>query len=209
MSNIAPIIGIGGHALLLSAIVLRLACAFNLQKGLSYTLTIIALISVTIPIGTMSCAQITRGIFGDMSITSMIMLGYFLVFPTTSRSKSRQLFILAAIIGAMLYPAALGLGMIDPYQWGYLNNYRGIATPMLFLASLVAIVLLAARLNNDLILLCLAAATGAFLIGALESKNIWDYLIDPMLVLFGLARIGIEYIKQLIGNIRARTYLYH
>jgi hypothetical protein len=198
--TVSHIIGIGGHALLLSTIVLRLTCIFNLRRGYSYLLAVTAFIAVTVPVGAMPVAQVTRGIFGDMSITSLILLGYFFISPTSSRDKSRQLFILVIITGLLFYPAALGLGMLDPYQWGYLNSYRGIASPMLFLAALVGVMLIAARLNNDLILLCIAAATGAFLIGAMESKNIWDYLIDPMIVTFGLFRIGIELTKQLFGK---------
>ncbi len=201
--TLSTIIGIGSHALLLSAIVLRITCIFNLRRSYSYILAISALIVVSVPIGAMPAAQVTRGIFGDMSITSMILLGYFFIFPTTSRDKSRQLFILVIITGVLFYPAALGLGMTDPYQWGYLNSYRGIATPMLFLATLILVVLIAVRLQNDLILLCIAIATGAFLIGAMESKNIWDYLIDPMIVTFGLFRIGIQLTKQLFGKNRA------
>ncbi len=201
--TLSTIIGIGGHTILLSVIALRLACICNMKRGWSYTLTIVVFLAAITPVGVMPPAQITRGIFGDMSITTIVMLGYFLIFPTTSREKSRQLFILLLIIGAMFYPAALGLGMTDPYQWGYLNAYRGIEAPVLFLATLLAIMLIALRLNNDLILLCIAMATCAFLIGAMESKNIWDYLIDPLIVTFGLFRIGIELTKQIVGRIRA------
>jgi hypothetical protein len=200
--TLTNIIGIGGHALLLSATVLRLTSVFNLRRGYSYLLAVTAFIAVTVPVGAMPVAQVTRGIFGDMSITSLILLGYFFISPTSTRDKSRQLFILVIITGLLFYPAALGFGMLDPYQWGYLNSYRGIASPMLFLAALVGMMLIAARLNNDLILLCIAAAAGAFLIGAMESNNIWDYLIDPMIVIFGLFRIGIELTKHLIEKIR-------
>ncbi len=203
--NLSAIIGIGGHALLLSAIVLRLACAINLKRSWSYTLAIVTMTAVSIPIGAIPLTQVTRGVFGDMSITTMVMLGYFLIFPTTSRGKSRQLFILVIAISLIFYPAALGLGMTDPYQWGYFNAYRGITSPMLFLATLVVIMLIALRLNNDLILLCIALATGAFLIGAMESRNIWDYLIDPLIVTFGLFRIGIDTVKQHVGKNRARN----
>ena len=201
--TLSATIGLGGHALLLSAMVLRIACVLNIRKSYSYTLTILAFIAAIIPIGTMPVAQVTRGVFGDMSITTIVLLGYFLIFPTSSRDKSKQLFMLLLISGILFYPAAFGLGMTDPYQWGYLNTYRGIATPMLFLATLIALMLIAVRLNNELILLCIAMATGAFLIGAMESKNIWDYLIDPLVVTFGLFRIGIPLTKQLFGKIRA------
>ncbi len=207
--TLSTIIGIGGHALLLSAIVLRLACVLNMKRGYSYALTILALLVVSAPIGAMPLTQITRGIFGDISITTLVMLGYFLIFPNTSREKSRQLFILVIIIGVLFYPAALGLGMTDPYQWGYLNTYRGITTPVLFLAVLTAITLIALRLNNDLILLCIAMAAGSFLIGALESRNIWDYLIDPLILTFALLRIGIQTIKHLLGINRAQSDIHN
>jgi hypothetical protein len=201
--TLSNIIGIGGHSLLLAAIVLRLGYVFNLKSGYSYFLAIVTLIAVSVPIGAMPVAQVTRGIFGDLSITNTVLLGYFLIFPATPRNNSRQLFVLIIIVGLLFYPAALGLGMTDPYQWGYLNSYRGIVPSMLFLAALVVVALIAVRLKNDLILLCLAAATGAFLIGAMESKNLWDYLIDPMIVTFGLFRIGIELTKKLFGKFRA------
>lgn len=200
--TLTNLIGIGGHALLLSAIILRLTYAFNLRRDFSYFLALAVFVAASAPIGTMPVAQVTRGIFGDMSITSLILLGYFFIFPEISRDKSRQLFILVVTAGLLFYPAALGLGMLDPYQWGYLNNYRGTFPSMLFLAALLAITAIAARLNNALILLCIAAATGAFLIGALESRNIWDYLIDPLIFIFGIFRIGIESTKQFIEKIR-------
>jgi hypothetical protein len=157
----------------------------------------------------MPLAQISRGILGDLSVTSMVLLGYFMISPTTPRDKSNQMLILALIVGMLFYPAALGLGMTDPYQWGYLNAYRGAVTPALFLVALGAITLLALRLNNDLILFCIAAATSAFLLGAMESRNIWDYLIDPMLVIFAMIRTGIITIKQLVGRHRAQPDIHH
>lgn len=198
--SLPSIFGIGGHVLLLSATALWLACRSNLKMGYAYALTGTVLLAVSMPIGTIQVAQITRGVFGDLSITTMVLLGYFLIFPATSRTKSNQLFILVVMTGILFYPTALGLGMTDPYQWGFLNTYHGITTPLLFLAALVAIMLVAMRLHNDLILACIVLAMGACMIGALESKNMWDYLIDPLLLSFGLFRIGIQLTKQLVGR---------
>jgi hypothetical protein len=201
--TLSSIIGIGGHTLLLSAIALRLAYICKLRSSYSYFLAIVALIAVSVPIGAMPVVQVTRGIFGDLSITTIVLLGYFFIFPTTPRNSSRQLIYLIITTGLLFYPAALGLGMIDPYQWGYLNSYRGIVSPMLFLAALAAVASIAVRLKNELMLWCIVLATGAFLLGAMQSKNIWDYLIDPLIVIFGLFRIGIEFIKQLFVKKRA------
>lgn len=205
--SLSTIIGIGGHALLLSACILRLACALNLRKNYSHTLAITFLIAALIPIGTLSAAQVTRGIFGDLSITSIILLGYFLILPMTSREVSRQLFALVVIAGVMFYPAALGLGMIDPYQWGYLNTYRGIEVPMIFLASLVALLLAAGAMKNSLIMLCITMALGAYMLGTMESRNIWDYLIDPLVFIYGLVSITIHLIQRITGKSSAKKHI--
>jgi hypothetical protein len=201
--SLSTIIGISGHALLLTAIVMRLAYALKLRKSHGYILAAVLLLITLIPIDDLSAAHITRGIFGDLSVTSLILLLRFIILPQASTEKSRELFFLVVIAGIMFYPAALGLGMLDPYQWGYLNSYRGVEVPIVFLSILVGLLLIAVAKNNTLITLCITMALAAFTLQALESRNIWDYLIDPLVVTFGLVSLGIHYIKQISGKLSA------
>lgn len=205
--TLTTIIGAGGHTLLLTAIILRMAHGLKLRMSHSYILAIVALALTLTPIGPLSVAQFSRGLFGDLSITSILLLGRFLILPQAARSESRQLFILVCITGILFYPAALGLGMIDPYQWGYLNSYRGIEIPMLFLGGLIVIMMIAGRMENSLIMLCITAAVGAFMLEAMESRNIWDYLIDPMIFIYGLISLGICLIKQILGKQCANKHI--
>ena len=199
----STIIGLGGHALLITAVVLRLGYAFNLKDNHRYILISLCLLLALTPLSGPSAAQITRGIFGDLSITSLILLGRFILLPQAPRAQTRELFILVVITGLLFYPAALGLGMLDPYQWGYMNAYRGIAAPMIFLSTMAGLLLVALARNNSVIILCITVALAAFALGIMESKNIWDYLIDPLVVIFGLVTLGIHYVKQIMGKLRA------
>ena len=201
--TLATIMGTGGHALLLGALILWLARLGGPGEKHHHILAIAAVVVALIPLGPLSAAQFTRGLFGDLSITGILLLGRFLLLPRAPQGESRQLFILLAITGLLFYPAALGLGMTDPYQWGYLNGYRGMTPHLLFLASLAALLLLAWRLENSLIIVCITVALGAFALTAMESRNLWDYLIDPMVAGYGLATLGLHFIRRILGLERA------
>jgi len=83
------------------------------------------------------------------------------------------------ILGSLvLYPAALGLGPIDPYCWGWGNNF--------FLLAIAALVLFFLVTQNRFALLMLLALA-AFDMELQDSTNLWDYLIDP--VYAGLALV--------------------
>jgi len=80
--------------------------------------------------------------------------------------------------GAALYPMALGAGAFDPYPAGWHFSWLfvillGVTFGLLFLKNRFSVVLLATILAYDLHLL--------------ESSNLWDYLVDPILVLVAIA----------------------
>jgi hypothetical protein len=78
-----------------------------------------------------------------------------------------------------LYPFALGVGTGDPYRLGYANPW------FVGLALLLALAAWLRRLQ--LVSLCLAAAALAYALGGHESNNLWDYLLDPLVSLWGLS----------------------
>jgi len=89
------------------------------------------------------------------------------------------IFSLAA--GLFLYPMALGLGRWDPYGagWGF---------SWLFVLLLgVTLVLLA---MNNRFAVVLMGVMAAYNLGLLESTNLWDYLVDPVLVVISLIGLG-------------------
>jgi hypothetical protein len=86
-----------------------------------------------------------------------------------------------AIAGSALYLHPMIFGAVDLYYWGWERSFAtwtlaGLA--MVFIAQ-----------GNRFGVLCLAALL-AYAVGALESQNGWDYLMDPFYWFVSLAMLG-------------------
>ncbi len=122
-----------------------------------------------------------RGITADLSITSLFLLSISIAeaytgnryFPLPEKRRLHGILILAGVI---LYPMALGLTPWDSYSAGYGGAGFVLALPVLFIGLILS--------RSWLILSALSCAILAYLIGLLESTNLWDYLIDVWLFLF-------------------------
>jgi hypothetical protein len=89
--------------------------------------------------------------------------------------------IFAISAGAALYPMALGLSRLDPYAAGW-----GFSWLFVVIFSLT-VVLLAAKNRFAVVLM---AAILAYNLRLLESTNLWDYLVDPLLVVVSCIGLG-------------------
>jgi hypothetical protein len=98
--------------------------------------------------------------------------------PLLDKRAERQLGWFGFLMGLMLYPAALGLGTVDPYVLGWRS--WGVALGLAFPTAL----LLWQRERFSYVLLASALAWQA---GVLESNNAWDYVVDPILWFVSLA----------------------
>lgn len=148
-----------------------------------------------IPLSTgLTLAGLLRGLTDDLAITSVvwlmaaaiIKLGYL---PPMPLSAKWPLWLCFALLGLVLYPAALGLGMLDTYRWGY--SPRGL---ILVIAGLTAVFWL---LRNALGVAMLTVATLAFMVDLKPSDNYWDYLLDPFIVIYSV-------VAPVIASVRRR-----
>lgn len=134
----------------------------------------------------MSLAGYLRGVTDDLACTSMVWLiaaalmrlGFIAAW---SRPQLMQLWICFAVLGAVLFPAAMGVGMTDTYGWGF--------TPRPMLLAAGAVTLIMVLLHNGPGALLLLAATGAFVLDVKPSDNYWDYLLDPFVFLYSLGAL--------------------
>lgn len=135
-------------------------------------------------------AYYLRGLLGDLSIPTVALLlaGIYGPLPAWQPARKRLL-ILAAITGLCFYPMALGATPFDPYQWGY--------QPVWLITGLAAIVLFSWRTHPALVWI-LSCAVMAFDIGLMESSNLWDYLIDPALAVFGAGWLAVNAAKRIL-----------
>ena len=122
-------------------------------------------------------AAYVRGATGDLSIVLTLLLWSSLLPASKPMPVVFKLAI--AIIAIGFYPFALGLGMIDPYAWGY----GSIA----FLVVVLAFALVCGLVNWSKGVWIIAIAILAWSAHWHESANLWDYILDPFLAIWALA----------------------
>lgn len=219
-------IGLAGQGLLLAALILALPGARRL-KTMGHGMAALAAALVILLAATLlplshgiSLAQALRGIWGDLSPTTLLLCLLALIPPAwllhgerrrqardrrhgarpcppfcaeaegppptgpawteaglLSSPTRRLLLGLILVAGLMLYPATLGSGDVDPYRWGFAPWGLG---------SFIAVVGLAACQRYPGLALILATDLLAYALRLTGSDNLWDYLVDPLLVTYAL-----------------------
>jgi hypothetical protein len=125
-------------------------------------------------------AAYVRGFTGELSITSMLLL-WTAYFSPKQITVSTPIRIWIALVALAFYPLALGVGMLDPYAWGY--------SSIVFLAAVIATGLVALLMGSSLMAIILALAILAWAAGWHESTNLWDYILDPFLGLWAIGSL--------------------
>ena len=131
--------------------------------------------------------EYVRGVTGDLSIVLTLLLWSSLL-PSVKPTPIAFKFAIA-IIAIGFYPFALGLGMIDPYAWGY----GSIA----FLVAVLVFAVVCVLANWTKGVWIIAIAIIAWAAQWHESSNLWDYLLDPFLAIWALvAFVGMLYRRR-------------
>jgi len=130
-----------------------------------------------------------RGISSDLSITLVALACFGLSqrlfkLPAIASREKMALNGVIAVAAVFLYPVALGWGDWDAYRLGW-GSYG-------MLLGLLALVFAFWYQGLRLLPLLIALALLGWVAGIMESGNLWDYLIDPWLVVFAFFRIFSE-----------------
>ncbi|SDR84642.1 hypothetical protein SAMN05216421_0437 [Halopseudomonas xinjiangensis] len=136
--------------------------------------------------GGMPLAGYLRALTDDLAITSVALLAaaalHRLGWLSTPSSADRlQCYVFFIAAGLILYPAALGVGMTDPYRWGY--------DPLMLIVVVGALALLMVWWGNRQLAAVLAIASLAYALRLKSSTNFWDYIVDPLVVLFAIGAL--------------------
>ena len=128
-----------------------------------------------------------RGVTGDLSIVLTLLLWSSLL-PSSKPTPVAFKFALV-IVACCFYPFALGLGMMDPYAWGYGS--------IPFLIAVLVFAVVCALVNWTKGVWIMAIAIVAWAAQWHESSNLWDYLLDPFLAIWALITlVGMLYRKR-------------
>ena len=124
-------------------------------------------------------AAYVRGVTGELSIVTILLL-WSSMLPAAKKTPL-GFKVAVALIAIAFYPLALGLGMLDPYAWGYGSIGFLIATIFFAIACGLA------GWTKGVWILSIAII--AWTVHWHESANLWDYLLDPFLAVWALLAI--------------------
>ncbi|HLY95584.1 MAG: hypothetical protein ACM3W8_01470 [Sideroxydans sp.] len=159
-----------------------------------------AIIVLSIPLWGVSPAGFVRGMTGDLSISTLVLLTLALVRLLSGHALAgevnRHAMLKAIAIAALLfYPFALGVSMFDPYRLGYGNLW--------FMAVLLGLAVWCSLRYSMVLASCIALAVAAWTCGWYESPNLWDYLLDPWLAIYAIAVQGKNWLARWKGRVHA------
>ena len=213
--HITDISGLAGVTLAIVASAFRLPFLARLQTKLKIAVAVLISIAMVIPFGGLSAVEFVRGISGDLSITSLVLLTLFLILsrplrggranmgaetllshranPQPSRPPARGKLLMSIVVMALfLYPCALGISPFDPFRLGFGNLW--------FIAVLLVVVLIAWYRQFTLVSVCITLAVLAWSVGWYESSNLWTYLIDPWVAIYAFYALAKKSLGFASGN---------
>jgi len=118
-----------------------------------------------------------RGITGDLSVVLSLLL-WSTLLPSNKPAPIAFKFAVL-VIAICFYPFALGVGMADPYAWGYGSG--------IFLVAVLFFALVCGLANWSKGVWIIAIAIIAWSVQWHESSNLWDYLFDPLLAIWAIS----------------------
>lgn len=183
--------GLSGLALVWVLLALRLPVAIRLSQPKRWLFVLAVYAVVLLPIFGLSLAGFLRGMVGDLSMSSVLLLVAALVARLRQLAGNEggawwnqrerfALYVFISVLALLLYPFALGLGMLDPYRSGF----GGVS----LLVMLALLSLWSMRRGSYLLPSVCSLAVLAWSLGWYESTNIWDYLIDVPLALYAIVQ---------------------
>lgn len=148
-------------------------------------IALLLLLGLFVPVNGLSVAQWLRSVVGDLSVLTLVVFLNILMQRLLNFSllgvTSRKLLLMGVVmIGVVFYPLALGLTAYDPYQLGY--------TPVLLSVLLVSLSLILWVVRHRDLAVILLLPLLAYNLHLLESTNLWDYLLDPVLLIYALVQ---------------------
>jgi len=180
-------------ALLLSALVLLIGGRYKLQTRTELMTVVIVALVLLIPMRGLSLFQYPWSVIGDLSLTSKTYLAIWSLYRlggpvVTDVKEVRKVMLAVTVVGLVFYPLTLGLSPFDPYAAGY--------SPSILIIVNVVLVAYAMRKSNFALTIAMLLALWAYLLGLMESDNLFDYLLDPLLFLYAVGFTCVTFLRN-------------
>ncbi|MEQ1913735.1 MAG: hypothetical protein HOP24_07175 [Sideroxydans sp.] len=172
-------------------LILRLPFVTRMSVTQRTATLLLGYVIAMVPVAGLSLAGALRGMLGDLSTTSTLLLSAalftrlrFLVngnaAPLWNARERFSVLLFISVLALLLYPFALGIGTLDPYRAGF-----GSVSLLLMLALLS---LWFMRRGLYLLPFVCALSVMAWSMRLLESTNLWDYLLDAPLAIYAIVQ---------------------
>lgn len=163
------------------------------RPGRAAAVVVLTAAILWIPVAGSSGLAALRGAVAAPAVTTLVILAALLLVRCRgallfASGERVHLAALVALTGMLFYPPTLGFGPVDPYAWGY-------GTAVLPLAA-GALAVVCAAAGRWVIAAALTAALAAWRLQLLDSPNLWDYLIDPLLAIGGLLVLAVYAVRR-------------
>lgn len=126
---------------------------------------------------TWTVSAVERPSFPGFVLLAVLAISTTAGWRVSTSAEYRFATLVLAVAGIALYPAATGLINADPYVIGY----SGYVLP----AAIAIVVAYAIWRGYFITAVALNVAVAAFLLGAGVSRNLWDYIMDPVAWIIG------------------------
>lgn len=186
MSAVLPHLG---AAMAVACIVLAITSQFSVNRALLICAGLASVTLCLVPIAGHVATHYVRVLTGDLSVASIvwftIMAAGLCRIGDRKRSDAEVILSLLVVLTAVvLYPTALGLSPFDLYAEGYRPTVLG---PLVFVLFALSV-----WFNLWLPAVMLCGSMVGYYFGWLESDNLWDYLIDPVMTIYASSLLFME-----------------
>jgi hypothetical protein len=183
--DVAPLAERLGTVLLAASIAMAIARFLFRSAAVVAATGVLAIALLAVPIGPLPGLAYVFSVLGPLGAATLVLLTVAIVdalapaatLPTGLRTTPLAATVLIA--AAAFYPLVLGIGRFDPYSLGF----SGLILPV----GLGAILVLAVILRSAAMVIWLGLGLAMFLMNAYGSRNLLDYLIDPVSVPVAIA----------------------
>ncbi len=175
-----------GQVLLLAVLLILLVSNFVRDTlKLKLVVAVLLVLCMLLPLYGLTVAQWLRSVVGDLSVLMLGILLHILLkrlfdFSMLNPASRQYLLRGVVIVGVLFYPFALGLGPVDPYHFGYAPAVMGVSLVLMSMGCWFT-------RKRDLAVVLLLPLL-AFNLQLLESGNLWDYVLDPVLFVYALVQ---------------------
>ncbi len=165
---------------------------------------VIAAVVMVLPLQHWLVIEFSRGLLGDLSFASILMLGTYLlsIMKTERIHNSNSFNVLVIVMAIILYPTSLGYSHFDMYSVGFASaEYYS-----LLVAAMACIGIISWYMGYAQIAVWLTLSMLAYGLNLFESNNLWNYLLDPLVVIACFVSVIIKACKQALSTFKSRAH---